>query len=339
MTHARPTPGAGFTHLLLVWPPGDHDPNLLPLAGDLADQWGAVLTVLVTLEPPQGLARLARAAGTSVESIESRLIAEEHERLSAHLQQICPDRDLRIAVRMGKPFIEIIHHVLAHGCDLVLKTAEEMPGLARGLFASTDQHLLRKCPCPVWLRQRDDTPPFKTIVAAVDVDDASEALTGPHADLNASILDTALRLAIAPGAVVHVLHVWDAPGEGLVRLWSDAPDLDKAVADYVTQVQTTQWQALDHLVAAARHRLLPQTTEHPSLAVHMERGAPRTVIPQQVDALQADLLVMGTIARTGVPGFIIGNTAEDVLNSVTCSVVTVKPPAYVSPVRLTGARG
>jgi nucleotide-binding universal stress UspA family protein len=44
-----------------------------------------------------------------------------------------------------------------------------------------------------------------------------------------------------------------------------------------------------------------------------------------------DLLVIGTLVRTGIPGLIIGNTAEDVLNAVDCSVLTVKPPGYVSP--------
>lgn len=53
-----------------------------------------------------------------------------------------------------------------------------------------------------------------------------------------------------------------------------------------------------------------------------------------MEAFTPDILVMGTIARTGIPGFMIGNTAEDILNSVDCSVLTVKPPNYVSPLNL-----
>jgi universal stress protein E len=62
------------------------------------------------------------------------------------------------------------------------------------------------------------------------------------------------------------------------------------------------------------------------------RGVARERIAEEVQKRRIGLLVMGTIARTGVPGFIIGNTAEDILNSVDCSVVTVKPPGYISPV-------
>lgn len=40
---------------------------------------------------------------------------------------------------------------------------------------------------------------------------------------------------------------------------------------------------------------------------------------------------MRTVARTGLSGVIIGNTAEDVLNSIACSVVAIKPASFVSP--------
>ena len=38
-----------------------------------------------------------------------------------------------------------------------------------------------------------------------------------------------------------------------------------------------------------------------------------------------DLLVVGTVARSGVAGRIIGNTAEAVLNQLPCSMLVVKP--------------
>ncbi|NJO21650.1 MAG: universal stress protein [Sphingomonadales bacterium] len=41
---------------------------------------------------------------------------------------------------------------------------------------------------------------------------------------------------------------------------------------------------------------------------------------------------MGTVTRTGIAGFLIGATAEDVLRQVDCSVLTVKPDGFVTPV-------
>jgi len=41
---------------------------------------------------------------------------------------------------------------------------------------------------------------------------------------------------------------------------------------------------------------------------------------------------MGTVCRTGVAGLFIGNTAEKVLRQVDCSLLTVKPEGFVTPV-------
>jgi nucleotide-binding universal stress UspA family protein len=51
-----------------------------------------------------------------------------------------------------------------------------------------------------------------------------------------------------------------------------------------------------------------------------------------VAKLQADIVVMGTVARTGISGLIIGNTAETILNQLTCSVLAVKPSGFKTPV-------
>ncbi|MGB7033464.1 MAG: universal stress protein, partial [Syntrophobacteria bacterium] len=42
----------------------------------------------------------------------------------------------------------------------------------------------------------------------------------------------------------------------------------------------------------------------------------------------------GTLSRTGVAGFLIGNTAEKILNKVDCAVLAVKPDEFVTPVKL-----
>ena len=44
------------------------------------------------------------------------------------------------------------------------------------------------------------------------------------------------------------------------------------------------------------------------------------------------MLVMGTVGRSGIPGLIIGNTAEKVITSIDCSVLAVKPEHFVTPV-------
>jgi universal stress protein E len=54
------------------------------------------------------------------------------------------------------------------------------------------------------------------------------------------------------------------------------------------------------------------------------KGGARDVVPTAVVGLGVDLIVMGTVGRTG-------NTAETVLSKVNCSVVTLKRDTFVSP--------
>jgi nucleotide-binding universal stress UspA family protein len=44
-----------------------------------------------------------------------------------------------------------------------------------------------------------------------------------------------------------------------------------------------------------------------------------------VNKLNADLLVMGTTARKGVKGLVIGNSAERVLTKATSDILALKP--------------
>jgi len=70
------------------------------------------------------------------------------------------------------------------------------------------------------------------------------------------------------------------------------------------------------------HRHLPRSMDVPEAIIKLAKN----------NAIE--LLVMGTVCRTGLAGLIIGNTAEKVLSEVNCSVLTVKPEGFVTPVTL-----
>ncbi|MEO0951113.1 MAG: universal stress protein, partial [Pseudomonadota bacterium] len=42
--------------------------------------------------------------------------------------------------------------------------------------------------------------------------------------------------------------------------------------------------------------------------------------------------MVGTVGRTGIPGYFIGNTAEAILGRIDCAIMAVKPPGFLSPV-------
>ena len=68
--------------------------------------------------------------------------------------------------------------------------------------------------------------------------------------------------------------------------------------------------------------------------VHVGCTTPIRGILGAVEQFETDLLVMGTVCRGGVPGFLIGNTAETVLPKSHCSLLVVKPADFISPISL-----
>ena len=68
--------------------------------------------------------------------------------------------------------------------------------------------------------------------------------------------------------------------------------------------------------------------------IHLLEGETVAVLKRFLDDYHVDVLVMGSIARSGIPGLLIGNMAEKVLQTVKCTVLVVKPDGFVSPVTL-----
>ena len=68
------------------------------------------------------------------------------------------------------------------------------------------------------------------------------------------------------------------------------------------------------------------------LSLHVEFGEPWEYIRDTARFVKADLVVMGTVGRSGVQGIWLGNTAEKLLGVMDCAVLTVKPPGFVSPI-------
>jgi len=325
---AVPTPARPLRKVLAV-AEGSHDAATLATAAAFATQHGAALSVLACLEPPSDMDRLARSTGLPAARMTESLVEIRHAALVDLALQTGLIEAADVHVALGKPFLEISRYVAANAVDLVVKAAEGLTGSGRFLFASTDQHLVRKCPCDVWLRLPAAPHPPRTILAAVDVDDWDAREPATLAALNRKIIETALRLASGPGTIVHVLHAWDAPGEGLVGMFAPGSDGQIAAQSYVADVQGAHTASLDRLIAPYRAQIA--ATGGPVLRSRLGKGAVRSVIAEQADNLGADILVMGTVARTGISGILIGNTAEDILNTVNCSVMTVKPEGFVSP--------
>jgi len=131
--------------------------------------------------------------------------------------------------------------------------------------------------------------------------------TGEHA------LELALDLATELHARVTIMHAFEVPtltypGEGLAMTTEVADGLRKASAE-----------ALDRLVARARG---------PGLEIRtlLREGRAWSEIDSAAKETDADLIVMGTHGRQGLARALMGSTAERVVRTAPCPVLTVPGP-------------
>ncbi|MBN2866152.1 MAG: universal stress protein [Thiotrichales bacterium] len=228
--------------------------------------------------------------------------------------------DLNIVVRFGKFFYETIQ--LAHelNVELLIKQTDDIKHQGNLMFQSVDWHLLRKSPVPLLL-YRENTPlPFERIMASLDVD--IEAPPYSSSEFNQSLLGWATHFK--GSEPIKVVHAWQSEVENLVRHWNT--DLtDDELIKLSEQLYLEHKQALS--IELTAHGLEPSSAE-----VFLRKGDPADAVAATVLEQNIDLLVLGTLGRSGVPGLLIGNTAEDLLERVNCSVLAIKPNTFKSPI-------
>jgi nucleotide-binding universal stress UspA family protein len=230
--------------------------------------------------------------------------------------------DVRAKLLHGKTFLEIIREVLRDDHDLVIKTAQGEDGLKDMLFGGTAMHLMRKCPCPVWVVKKGENEHYDRIIAAVDPDPSDEQKN----QLNFKIMDLATSLANLEQSELLVVHAWSLYGETILR--GGVGRMDREEIDrLVREAEAGHKEGLSNLLEKYDLHGL-------NYRVHLIKGEAGRVIPELAEKKQADLIVMGTLSRSGVAGFFIGNSAEKIIQKVNCSVLTVKPDGFVTPVQL-----
>ena len=285
----------------------------------LARRNGAELTIMETSEqlPEDVLLSLEGGSGR-------RITKEFEERRRARLAEYAPrwtGLDPTLLLPTGKPFHEIVRRVIDAEHDLVVKAAEPPPAVSTRLFGSADMHLIRKCPSAVWLHKPGGEGGIRSILACVDLKSEGKL----RRRLNTAIMEIATSLAREENSSVDAVYAWWMPSESTLRdsVWLGASQhrIDDLVATGWTEAEARlsafvkRFEASDAVVSG---RIL--------------RGDPSAVLPKLCREAEYDLVVMGTVTDVGLPGYLIGQTAETLLSEVSTSVLTVKPEGWRSPI-------
>lgn len=297
-----------FKNILFVPLAKAANPAAVRRVADLAQRNEADLTVMGVVARPDLMHRMLDRPrhDPSIDKAEQHALVER-------LQACC--RELGLAstqpvVRSGDAPLVIIEQALSSGHDLVVVTSDEDREDRAAI-----RRLMRKCPCPVWVI-RPTRARIQRVLAAVNPRHV-------ELDLNRQILELASSMVELYGGEAHVVHAWELQGEASMRTSAFVHPPTEEVDQLVEAERLAHHEALDLLLG-----------EHGGAVdwtVHLNKGRPADVVSGLVVKKRINLLVMGTVARTGVAGLLVGNTAERLLDEVHCSVITVKPPGFVSP--------
>jgi universal stress protein E len=303
--------------------------NILYVAEPTVDQSAAVERAVTLAENNQSKLTIIDVFPPVAEDYRANTMDYHKNTLESVIAPYRKRLEIRLDVMMGTSFLEVVRAVLRNEHDLVIKTAEN-PDFLKRLFGSNDMHLLRKCPCPAWLMKPREKSNYNTIVAAVDFDLLSP--TASEQSLNLEILELAGSLALTDSASLHIVHAWEAVAERTMIMRGDISH--ESIAKHTNQEFALHQKGLDRLMETMRNRVGADVFDRLSPRLHLPKGPAKTMIATSAAGLSADLVVMGTVARTGISGLIIGNTAEAILDQLTCSVLAVKPPGFTTPVKL-----
>jgi nucleotide-binding universal stress UspA family protein len=142
-----------------------------------------------------------------------------------------------------------------------------------------------------------------------------------HDQINDTIVELAISLAQQFRGHFDVLHVWSFYGEHLLVNRMREEELHQLRNAAQSQISRAYEQLLsDYGLTLASEN------------VHLVEGERSRAIVDFVNRHAFDLLVIGTVACSGSLGLLMGNTAEEVLNRIPCSVLAVKPEGFVSSV-------
>ncbi|MBO9484534.1 MULTISPECIES: universal stress protein [Gammaproteobacteria] len=220
----------------------------------------------------------------------------------------------------GRPRQAIYKVIKEHHIDLVIKLADASGALTRKQLTGNDLALLRKCPVPIlMMADRDQLPQFNgKILVAVDAGDPD---SDAH-DLNRTLLQYGLYLASQEKAALHLVSVWNVPlGRRSLKTLSD---------EELYELQEITQRRYHNKLQEVMQEVGVTENDDQQVSIHLLRGNPATEIQQLANELNVDVIVMGTLGRHK-EGILVGNTAENIMNSIYCSILAVKPEGFISP--------
>jgi len=286
-------------------------------AAEIAAKTGAQVTLFHSLYSPY----LAGEQFYSPVELERDIETAVNTRKEALERLAKPLRDAGVKVnvrcRWDYPVHDsIVREAVREKVDLVIVGSQRHGIAARLILSNTDWQVIRLCPCPVLLVKTTRRYERPRVLASID---PLHAHAKPAA-LDARLLAAGADIANAFGGKLHAAHFYSLGTPLSTGFMIEPLPLPVEIAE---QHAVDVGKAFDALVApyglTARRK-------------HVRNGLPVDELPALADEIDAHLVVMGAVSRTGLKRLFIGHTAERVLDRLKSDVLIVKPEGFKTPV-------
>ena len=269
-------------------------------AAVLARRSGAVLRLVHVIEP---LDVYQRASHPLTSPFTPEEIAE---RSGMSLRDLAASEELvrlqvEYEVRTGKPFVELIIAAKAWLADLIVVGGTSR--MEEPFLGSTSERVLRKAAVPVLVAKKALRSEANTFLVPTDFSSCSQKAA-----------EEALKLAKCFGGRVIFFHVLYP-----VNTIGYAHELGVSLPPPAAETIELEWQTF----------FSGLSLENVEWEKDSEEGQAPAAILRRAERSRADMIVMGTHGRSGLPHMLLGSVAEKVVRAATCPVLTVRPEAFL----------
>lgn len=276
----------------------------------------AIRSILVVMDPRQAeclaLKRAKLIAGVTQSHLHLLICdkKKEHAALLDSAQASLTKEGFSVSGQQAwheNSYQTIITVQQAEGCGLVIKQHFPDNPLKKAILTPDDWKLLRYCPGPVLMVKTETPWTGGIILAAVDVGNSD----GEHRTLHSGIVSHGYDIAALAKGTLHVISAHPSP-------MLSAADPTFQLKETIEARYREQCKAFQAEYDVTNDRL------------HVEEGPADVLIPYTAEKLKAVVTVIGTVARTGLSGALIGNTAEVVLDTLESDVLVLKPDEIIA---------
>ncbi len=300
-----------INRILVVLDKGSNELHALKKGLWLARSVNAELTLLTNTWDSYSAESTTLNDGTR-NQLKEGLISQTSKWLNSLVHEV-DDIKVKIDVRWQKHLYEaVLIAAQETNFDLVLKRPNKHSLMDR-IFTPVDWNLLRHCPAPIMLIKSSEPWKHNRLLASIDATSADEG----HKLINDNILSFAEQFSDHFDTDLHIVNAYPLVNVAFAMVPEvTAPD------DLHQYVQEQHEEACGRW--ADKYNISRNN-------IHVTEGAPEIVVSELAKTLETDVVMIGSVGRTGLSGVLIGNTAELLLDKLDCDILVIKKTDGVNP--------